>query len=121
VGLYFINPSMEYLSSGPFHFELTGHLDDGDGGDPTLLDYWRGTHYGGSELPVAANEDWNKVVGPIFIYLGSGPTPDAMFVEGCRLSAGGAAGDGTGSDDPEGSGDAGRDAAEPDGWACGAR
>jgi rhamnogalacturonan endolyase len=71
---------MEYLSSGPFHFELTGHLDDGDGGDPTLLDYWRGTHYGGSELPVAANEDWNKVVGPIFIYLGSGPTPDAMFV-----------------------------------------
>src|SRR6266566_721488 len=52
IGLYLINPSMEYLSSGPFHFELTGHLDDGDGGDPTLLDYWRGTHYGGSVLPV---------------------------------------------------------------------
>jgi len=81
VGLYFINPSMEYLSSGPYHFELTGHLDDGDGGDPTLLDYWRGTHYGGSELPVAANEDWNKVVGPIFVFLDSGATPDAMFAE----------------------------------------
>ncbi len=79
VGLYFINPSMEYLSSGPYHFELTGHLDDGDGGDPTLLDYWRGTHYGGSELPVKANEDWNKVVGPIFVYLDSAATPDAMF------------------------------------------
>ena len=50
VGLYLINPSFEYLSSGPLHFELTGHLDDGDGGDPTLLDYWRGTHYGGSVL-----------------------------------------------------------------------
>ena len=81
IGLYFINPSMEYLSSGPFHFELTGHLDDGDGGDPTLLDYWRGTHYGGSDLPVAANEDWNKVVGPIFIYLDSAPTPQAMFAD----------------------------------------
>ncbi len=81
VGLYFINPSMEYLSSGPDHFELTGHLDDGDGGDPTLLDYWRGTHYGGSSLPIAAGEEWNKVVGPIFIYLASGKTPDAMFRE----------------------------------------
>jgi rhamnogalacturonan endolyase len=79
IGLYFINPSMEYLSSGPNHFELTGHLDDGDGGDPTLLDYWRGTHYGGSNLPIAAGEDWNKVVGPIFIYLASGKTPETMF------------------------------------------
>jgi rhamnogalacturonan endolyase len=81
IGIYFINPSMEYLSSGPFHFELTGHLDDGDGGDPTLLDYWRGTHYGGSELPVAANEDWKKVVGPIFIYLASASTPNEMFTQ----------------------------------------
>jgi len=84
VGIFFINPSMEYLSSGPDHFELTGHLDDGDGGDPTLLDYWRGTHYGGSELPIAANEDWNKVVGPIMIYVPTGPTPDAMFADAKR-------------------------------------
>jgi rhamnogalacturonan endolyase len=84
VGIYFINPSMEYLSSGPNHFELTGHLDDGDGGDPTLLDYWRGTHYGGSELRVAANEDWSKVVGPIFIYTPTGATPDAMFADAKR-------------------------------------
>ncbi|QMV20157.1 lyase [Granulicella sp. 5B5] len=81
VGIYFINPSMEYLSSGPKHLELTGHLDDGDGGDPTLLDYWRGTHYGGSILPIAAGEDWTKVVGPIMIYVPTGPTPDAMFSE----------------------------------------
>jgi rhamnogalacturonan endolyase len=79
IGLYFINPSMEYLSSGPFHFELTGHLDDGDGGDPTLLDYWRGTHYGGSSLPLKEHEDWSKVVGPIFVFLDSAATPDAMF------------------------------------------
>ena len=81
VGIYFINPSMEYLSSGPFHFELTGHLDDGDGGDPTLLDYWRGTHYGGSILPIAEGEEWTKVVGPILIYVPTGATPDALFAD----------------------------------------
>ena len=78
VGLYFINPSMEYLSGGATKVELTGHLDNGNGGDPTLLDYWRGTHYGGSELRIAAGEDWNKVVGPIFVYLNSAADPDAM-------------------------------------------
>ena len=79
MGLYLINPSFEYLSSGPLHFELTGHVDDGDGGDPTLLDYWRGTHYGGSVLNFADNEAWTKVVGPIFIYVPTGGTPQALF------------------------------------------
>jgi rhamnogalacturonan endolyase len=79
VGLFLINPSFEYLSSGPLHFELTGHLDDGDGGDPTLLDYWRGTHYGGSVLNFADNEAWTKVVGPIFIFVPTGGMPQALF------------------------------------------
>ena len=81
VGLYIINPSFEYLSSGPLHLELTGHLDDGDGGDPTLLDYWRGTHYGGSNLNFAANEFWTKVVGPIFIYVPTGADPKTLFLD----------------------------------------
>jgi rhamnogalacturonan endolyase len=81
VGLYLINPSYEYLSSGPLHFELTGHLDDGDGGDPTLLAYWRGTHYGGSELNFAANEPWTKVVGPIFIYVPTGNDSKTLFTD----------------------------------------
>jgi rhamnogalacturonan endolyase len=81
VGLYIINPSFEYLSSGPNHYELTGHLDDGDGGDPTLLNYWRGTHYGGSELPFAANEYWTKVVGPMFIYVPTGKDPKALYAD----------------------------------------
>lgn len=84
VGLYFINPSMEYLSSGPLHPELTGHNDDNAGGDPTLLDYWRGTHYGGSILPIAAGEDWKKVVGPIFIYVNSGADGDSMYRDALR-------------------------------------
>lgn len=81
VGLYIINPSMEYLSSGPLHFELTGHLDDGDGGDPTLLDYWRGTHYGGSVLSFKADEAWTKVVGPILIDVPSGGNPQELFAQ----------------------------------------
>ena len=79
VGLYFINPSMEYLSGGVTKVELTGHLDDGDGGDPTLLDYWRGTHYGSSVLSLAAGETWSKVVGPILVYVNEGPDPEAMY------------------------------------------
>jgi rhamnogalacturonan endolyase len=84
VGLYIVNPSFEYLSSGPNHYELTGHLDDGDGGDPTLLDYWRGTHYGGSILNFAANEYWTKVVGPIFIYVPTGSDPNTLYKDALK-------------------------------------
>jgi rhamnogalacturonan endolyase len=87
VGLYFINPSMEFLSGGATKVELTGHLDNGAGGDPTLLDYWRGTHYGGSELRIAAGEIWSKVVGPIFIYLNSAADPNAMFQDALAQAA----------------------------------
>jgi rhamnogalacturonan endolyase len=79
LGFFLINPSMEFLSGGPTKVELTGHLDDNDGGDPTILDYWRGTHYGGSFLPLSEGEAWTKVVGPILIYIPQAPTPDAMF------------------------------------------
>jgi rhamnogalacturonan endolyase len=87
IGIYFINPSMEFLSGGATKVELTGHLDNGDGGDPTLLDYWRGTHYGGSILPLAAGESWSKVVGPIFIYLNSAPDPNAMYRDALAQAA----------------------------------
>ena len=79
VGLYFINPTIEFLSGGVTKVELTGHLDDGDGGDPTLLDYWRGTHYGGSILPLAEGESWSKVVGPILVYVAEGSDPNALY------------------------------------------
>jgi rhamnogalacturonan endolyase len=78
IGIFLINPSMEYMSGGPTKVELTCHLGD-DG--PIVLDYWRSTHYGGSTLDLDANEDWAKVVGPIFIFLNEGPTPDAIFAD----------------------------------------
>jgi len=87
IGLYFINPSMEYLSGGATKVELTGHLDNGNGGDPTLLDYWRGTHYGGSELRIGEGENWSKVVGPILVYLDSGPDANATYQDALAQAA----------------------------------
>ncbi|HET6251153.1 MAG TPA: polysaccharide lyase family protein [Tepidisphaeraceae bacterium] len=78
LGLWLINPSNEYLSGGATKVELTGHLDN-NGGAPTLLNYWRGSHYGASRCDIAAGESWKKVVGPFLIYCNAGATPDAMW------------------------------------------
>jgi rhamnogalacturonan endolyase len=87
IGLYLVNPSQEFLSGGPTKYELTAHLDDGNGGDPTVLDYWRSTHYGGSSLEIAAGEPWSKVVGPILIYVNHGATPQALFQDALAEAA----------------------------------
>jgi rhamnogalacturonan endolyase len=73
LGLWLINPSMEYLGGGPTKAELTGHLDVNPGGLPTLLNMWVGSHYGGTTISVATNEDWAKVVGPFVLYLNRAP------------------------------------------------
>ncbi|MGA2222230.1 MAG: polysaccharide lyase family protein [Verrucomicrobiia bacterium] len=87
VGLWFINPSVEYLSGGATKVELTGHLDNNPGGAPTVLNYWRGTHYGGSVCAIGAGEKWTKVVGPMMIYLNSAPTPNEMFKDALAQAA----------------------------------
>ncbi len=84
VGLWFVNPSMEYLSGGATKVELTGHLDDNDGAAPTLLNYWRGSHYGGSVCAVGAGEEWSKVIGPFLIYCNSGASPEAMWKDALK-------------------------------------
>jgi len=77
-GLWFVNPSVEYLSGGPTKVELSAHRDATftdsltAPAPPTLLNYWRGSHYGGSVCSVARGEDWAKVVGPFLIYCNSG-------------------------------------------------
>jgi rhamnogalacturonan endolyase len=79
IGLWFINPSMEYLSGGPTKVELTGHLDNNAGAAPTLLNYWRGSHYGGSSCVLAKGEAWTKVIGPFLIYCNSGSDHDKLW------------------------------------------
>ena len=65
VGIWFINPTIEYLSGGASKQELVCHFGDNGNPDPIILNYWRGTHYGGgASCSVAAGEKWTKVIGP---------------------------------------------------------
>ena len=43
IGVWFINPTIEYLSGGASKQELVCHFDANDDPDPIILDYWRGT------------------------------------------------------------------------------
>ena len=87
VGIWFINPSNEYLGGGPTQLDLVCHM----GG--TMLDYWISGHYAGGagRCNVAAGEDWNKVVGPIFVYcnsLQSAQTPTQAELDTLAATAG---------------------------------
>ncbi len=79
VGLFFINPSMEYMSGGPTKIEFLGHRDTNQIAAPTVLNYWRSSHYGGAEVSVAAGEHWTKVIGPFMIYVNSGSDSQAIY------------------------------------------
>ncbi len=79
VGLFFINPSMEYMSGGPTKVEFLGHRDTNAVAAPCVLNYWRSSHYGGARVEVDAGERWKKVVGPFLIYVNSGASPKAIY------------------------------------------
>ena len=69
IGVWFVNPTTEYLAGGSEKLELVAHYDANENPDPIILDYWCGGHYaGGASCSVPAGEEWNKVVGPIFVY-----------------------------------------------------
>ncbi len=71
VGMWFINPTIEYLSGGPTRLDLDAHFGDNGNPEPIILDYWHSGHYSGAPAPIAAGEEWTKVVGPIFVYANS--------------------------------------------------
>jgi rhamnogalacturonan endolyase len=86
VGIWLVNPSVEYLSGGPTKYELSAHRDATFNTNaldapapPTLLNYWRGSHYGGSICNIAATDAWTKVIGPFLIYCNSADGHDAMW------------------------------------------
>jgi rhamnogalacturonan endolyase len=63
IGIYFINPSTEYIGGGAAKLDLVCHMG------ACILDYWTSGHYGGGACcSVPAGEKWSKVVGPIFVY-----------------------------------------------------
>ena len=75
IGVYFINPSNEYIGGGSEKLDLIDHMSG------TLLDYWTSGHYAGGAINhIPTGEDWKHVVGPIFVYFNSlvdakDPTP----------------------------------------------
>jgi rhamnogalacturonan endolyase len=81
VGVFFINPSMEYISGGPTKVEFLGHRDTNAEAAGCVLNYWRSSHYGGAEVNVAAGEEWKKVVGPFFIYVNSGANHTEIYAD----------------------------------------
>ena len=93
VGFWFINPSVEYLSGGPTKVELSAHRDATFGDDPnapappTLLNYWRGSHYGGSVCSIAQTDAWTKVIGPFLLYCNAGPNHDALWKDALAKAA----------------------------------
>ncbi|MDR1416397.1 MAG: hypothetical protein LBJ57_03120, partial [Prevotellaceae bacterium] len=86
VGLFFINPSMEYMGGGPTKVEFLGHRDTNKEAAPCVLNYWRSSHYGGAEANVAAGEKWEKIIGPVFIYVNAGDTPEAIYADAKALA-----------------------------------
>jgi rhamnogalacturonan endolyase len=81
IGVWIINPSIEYVAGGPSKVELTGHLDSDSTAYPTLLNVWKGSHYGGSSLVLARDEAWSKVVGPYAVYCNSGCDHDSLWID----------------------------------------
>jgi rhamnogalacturonan endolyase len=79
VGVWFLNPTVEYLSGGPTKVEFLGHRDTNEVQAPTVLNYWRSSHYGGAVVDVAQGEHWTKVIGPFLIYANSGKSPQEMY------------------------------------------
>ena len=66
IGVYFINPSNEYIGGGSEKLDLIDHMSG------TLLDYWTSGHYaGGAGNHIPIGEDWKHVAGPIFVYFNS--------------------------------------------------
>jgi rhamnogalacturonan endolyase len=74
IGVYFINPSNEYIGGGPDKLDLIDHMSAP--GSPSyqgiILDYWTSGHYGsGDNTEIPAGQEWKRVVGPIFVYFNS--------------------------------------------------
>ena len=93
VGLWMVTPSYEYMSGGPTKLELTTHRDAiftdslTAPAAPTILNVWKGPHYGGTSLSVAKGEAWTKTVGPFLLYCDTAHTPKAMWQDALAKAA----------------------------------
>lgn len=75
IGWFLINPSAEYLSGGPTKVEFLAH------GDPTVLNYWKSSHYAGGHVSFEEGEHWVKVIGPFMFYVNEGRSHEQMVAD----------------------------------------
>ncbi|MGC8830912.1 MAG: polysaccharide lyase family protein [Verrucomicrobiia bacterium] len=89
LGLWVVNPSLEYINGGPIKVELTGHIDGKPKlpADPTLLFVWHGSHYGGKMIQIKSAEHWRKIVGPILLYCNKGNSHESMWTNALTRAA----------------------------------
>jgi rhamnogalacturonan endolyase len=79
MGWFLINPSAEYLSGGPNKAEFVAHKEPSPG--PAVLNYWKSSHYGGSNVTMLKGERWTRVIGPFMFYVNEGATHQAMVAD----------------------------------------
>jgi rhamnogalacturonan endolyase len=73
LGIWMIFASNEFIGGGPFKQELTVHKDN------TLLAMLVGGHFGSGGLRFKADEPWDKVYGPVFVYFNQGASVEALW------------------------------------------
>ena len=85
IGIWLINPSNEYMSGGPTKLELIAHRDATftdsltAPAPATILNVWKGPHYGGTVADVEKGEDWKKTIGPFLLYCNTSDSHDSAY------------------------------------------
>jgi rhamnogalacturonan endolyase len=73
VGVWMIMPGREYVNGGPWHQDLTVHMDN------VLLWMFQSTHFGAGAINLNADQKWNLFYGPAFVYFNQGDVIDALW------------------------------------------
>jgi len=74
IGITLIKPSNECVIGGPTKQDLTLHQTDSS---PILLWHDQSAHYGTGN--VAPEKGWEKIYGPVFLYINEGDSVDVMW------------------------------------------
>ena len=84
VGLWMLFGSVEYFNGGPTKANLLLHGTDTT---PVLLWDFHAQHFGGSKINKAANEAWEKIMGPYFIYVNSSTNTSQLWLDAQQQAA----------------------------------
>jgi rhamnogalacturonan endolyase len=89
VGLWVVNPSIEYIIAPPIKVDLTGHIDLKPSlpADPTLLFVWHSNHYGGEDININASDRWTKIIGPVLLYCNHDQSHQSMWQDALSRAA----------------------------------